>query len=175
MTAEEARNAIRINEENKTLEITKRLSDAASKIGTPAFEELYKVKAMFPGYEVKVVKKNNGTSRRKIVDKNGGININNYLRKITYADMRAYIEEKHSEDINLFNDMTAKMEKYVNGKKQMVSVNSYMKVKNWFIEKYGREMKEKLEKVSKAAVIDEKPEKIVCGNDSDIVDEIEAA
>jgi hypothetical protein len=125
--------SIKINEKNRTIELTKAFSNKANKYGTVEYRELQEVRRDYPSF--KVVTKNT------VKNKDG-------LKGLTLEYMEKYIKdhkdgkiknEETGEETTMdllveFYDMCGKDE---NGKKTEFSkVAPYGKIKKWFLKTY---------------------------------------
>ena len=114
---------IRINDNNRTIEVTKKFSIAASRYGTREYEDLQDVRRAYPKYKV-VTKK---ASKKKDV-----------FKGLTYAYMKEYIKNHDNEEKSIMAEFCALCGKDANGKKiEMAEAASYGEIKAWFLSQYS--------------------------------------
>lgn len=110
---------IRIINETTTIELSKKFAKAAQYFGTDEFNTLQNVRAMFPGYSVKVktIKKAQSKDSYKDLD---------------YAYMESYIKahDKDGAILNKFNDLRAKTPEAI---QLDAKSKSYGTIKHWFL------------------------------------------
>ena len=111
---------MKIHYNNCTIELTKAEAKAASEYGSKMYNELLKIRADFPTYQV-VVRTTN-TSKRKSADT---------LKGLTYDYMESYIiAHGGAEQLADFNEFREKDK--MSGK----AVISYGEIKSWFLTQF---------------------------------------
>lgn len=114
---------IRINDKNRTIEMTtKKFAAAAKRYGTAAYKELQAVRKDYPDYRV-VTK----ATRAKKTDK---------FKGLTYKFMENYIKKHDDESGSImaeFNNLRATSEE---AKAFGAEAVSYGEIKAWFLEQY---------------------------------------
>jgi len=114
---------IRINDNNRTIELTKKFATAASRYGTREYEDLQEARRAYPKYKV-VTKK---ASKKK-----------DSFKGLTYDYMRDYIKNHDNEEKSMMARFCALCGKDENGNKIESSEKaSYGEVKVWFLEQYS--------------------------------------
>ena len=129
----------------KKIEMSKKEAKAASKIGTPEFEELKSYMALYPGYEILI----KAPAKRKVE-----------FRGLTYEYMVTYIKKHDNEDGEImaeFNDLIALDKKNKVEGAEHLEAAGYLDVKKWFLAKfpeikqYKEDHQKKVEKILAAA------------------------
>lgn len=117
------RTEIKINDNNRTIEVTKKFSTAASRYGTREYEELQDARRAYPKYKV-VVKK---VSKKK-----------DTFKGLTYDYMRDYIKNHDNEEKSIMAEFCALCGKDANGNRiEMADAASYGEIKAWFLSQYS--------------------------------------
>ena len=111
------RNAYTINHLTATVTVTKSFLKEAGSIGSPAYNEMLRLRRELPEYEISV----NETKKRQSEEAYG---------KLTYKKMGAYIEAKEGEK----SPVLAEFEKVQ--KLAKVQKNPFLYVKTWFLNRY---------------------------------------
>ena len=111
------RNAYTINHLTATVTVTKSFLKEAGIIGSPAYNEMLRLRRELPEYEISV----NETKKRQSEEAYG---------KLTYKKMGAYIEAKEGEK----SPVLAEFEKVQ--KLAKVQKNPFLYVKTWFLNRY---------------------------------------
>lgn len=125
---------IRINDNNRTIEVTKKFSTAASHYGTREYEDLQDVRRAYPKYKV-VIRK---VSKKK-----------DCFKGLTFDYMRNYIKNHDNEEKTVMAEFCNLCGKDENGNKiEMATAASYGEIKAWFLSQYS-EFKEYRETVDK--------------------------
>ena len=111
------RNAYTIDHLNATVTVTKSFLKEAGIIGSPAYNEMLRLRRELPEYEITV----HETKKRQSEEAYG---------KLTYKKMGAYIEAKEGEK----SPVLAEFEKVQ--KLAKVQKNPFLYVKEWFLNRY---------------------------------------
>ena len=111
------RNAYTIDHLNATVTVTKSFLKEAGVIGSPAYNEMLRLRRELPEYEITV----HETKKRQSEEAYG---------KLTYKKMGAYIEAKEGEK----SPVLAEFEKVQALAK--VQKNPFLYVKTWFLNRY---------------------------------------
>ena len=111
------RNAYTIDHLNATVTVTKSFLKEAGIIGSPAYNEMLRLRRELPEYEISV----NEPKKRQSEEAYG---------KLTYKKMGAYIEAKEGEK----SPVLAEFEKVQ--KLAKVQKNPFLYVKTWFLNRY---------------------------------------
>lgn len=124
---------IKINEANRTIEVTKAFAKEASKYGTMEYRELQEVRRDYPNFKV--------VTRSTVKNKDG-------FKGLTFDYMEKYIKKHREIEIanketgekskrDLLVEFYEKCGKDANGKKVDFSkTESYGTIKKWFLEVY---------------------------------------
>lgn len=112
---------VKVNHENHTIEITKKLNTASKRYGSEAYIFLESVREKHPGYRL-VVKE---TKRRTA------------LKNLTYKNMEEYIE-KHDETGKIMKEFMMLTGKVTSDEDVWCEpvVASYLEVRGWFLKKF---------------------------------------
>lgn len=114
---------IRINDNNRTIEVTKKFSTAASRYGTREYEDLQDARRAYPKYKV-VIRK---AGKKK-----------DTFKGLTYDYMRDYIRIHDNEEKSIMKKFCALCGKDENGNKiESQDKVSYGEVKVWFLSQYS--------------------------------------
>ena len=114
---------IRINDNNRTIELTKKFATAASRYGTREYEDLQEARRAYPKYKV-VTKK---ATKKK-----------DSFKGLTYDYMREYIKNHDNEEKTIMTEFCALCGKDANGRKiEMAEATSYGEIKAWFLSQYS--------------------------------------
>lgn len=113
---------ITINSKNNTIELTKAFEKKASQYGTMEYNNLQAVRRDYPTYSVVVLRSSS---------KKGAKTLNDYLKKITFKQMEAFIKS-HDENGEVMNEFNRRMGRTDDG----VIAYTYPEIKKWFIEQY---------------------------------------
>lgn len=129
-------NNIRINEANKTIEVTKAFYKEASNFGTDEYKMLKEARTDFPTFKViaKSAGKKNGT-----------------FKGLTINYMKTYIKDHEPDNMKDFNILCGLDE---NGEKvELAATATYGEIKSWFLKKYPvfNEYTERVNKLLKNA------------------------
>ena len=111
------RNAYTIDHLNATVTVTKSFLKEAGVIGSPAYNEMLRLRRELPQYEISV----HEAKKRQSEEAYG---------KLTYKKMGAYIEAKEGEK----SPVLAEFEKVQ--KLAKVQKNPFLYVKEWFLNRY---------------------------------------
>ena len=123
---------IKINDNNRTIEVTKKFSTAASRYGTREYEELQDVRRAYPKYKV-VVRK---ASKKK-----------DSFKGLTYDYMENYIKNHDDDEKTIMTQFYTLCGKDAKGTKiAMAETASYGEIKAWFLSQYS-EFKDYKDKV----------------------------
>ena len=126
ITVNEVYNNINIDFNNKTIEITNKLSQAVIIPKGTAYETFTKIRATYPDYSVKVIKREVKKSK-------------NSTSKITYKTMLEYLERVHPEDVAALEEMhDSVLVDKLTGKE--TRLHNFFEIKKWFMENYGAEI-----------------------------------
>lgn len=113
---------IRINDKNKTIEVTKKFATAASRYGTREYEDLQNVRRDYPKY--------------KVVTRSAGKKKDSF-KGLTYDYMEKYIREHDNADKTIMAEFNALRGKNADGTNvEFADSVSYGTVKEWFLSQY---------------------------------------
>lgn len=117
--------SIRIDRSQKTITVSRSFLVAAGNISSPEYKEFLELRAKYPDFTIEAQEK--GTRKSNCV-----------LGKLTYADMTEFIKghepdtESSNKAMNEMNDLRA----LYKGQR-----GAYLKIREWFLEKYQDEVK----------------------------------
>ena len=117
----ERKTKMKLNHMNKTIELTKTEHNAASKVGSEAYDKLREVRDENPTYTIVVTKR---TANRK----------NNY-RGLNYQFMEKYIMA-HDENEAIMKEFNTLRGKDNDELSDLSMSASYVEIKKWFLTKY---------------------------------------
>ncbi len=107
---------IRINDKNRTIEMTKKFATAAKRFGTPEYEDLQAARRDYPRYRVEIK-----TASRKA----------DCFKGLTFGYMESYIKSHNDELLGNFFILCGKNE---NGEAQeFAAAATYGEIKKWFL------------------------------------------
>jgi galactokinase len=128
---------MKINYNERTIEMTNAEAKLASKFGSEKFKELMEIKTTFSNYEIKVIKRKQA-KRTKSVSFKG----------FTYDFMKAYIEA-HDDNKTIIKEFEIQRGNY--GIESNTSPKAqYIKIRNWFISEYKDVFTEQYEAIQTA-------------------------
>ena len=130
---------IRINEGNRTIEVTKAFYKEASKFGTDEYKMLKEARNDFPTF--------------RVVTKNAGKR-NGTFKGLTIKYMKEYIEKHDTENKEIMKDFCILCGRNENWEiVDLVGTATYGEIKSWFLKKYPvfNEYTEKVNKVLQSA------------------------
>ncbi len=113
--------AVRINEAKRTIEVSKKFQQAASRYGSVEYKELQEVRRDYPTFKVVVM-----TTKRKET-----------YSGLTYSYMESYILKHDNEEKSImaeFNTLRAKSEE---AETALAEAASYGEIKVWFLEQFS--------------------------------------
>ena len=106
----------------KTITMTTAFQKKAQKYGSEEYKELAAILNEHPDFEIIIVK---ATKKKENFEEK-----KEQLKKISYAKMKAYIKQEHSEDLEEFE---------VEKKKIYFNTSTYHAVLVWFTKKYNKD------------------------------------
>lgn len=112
---------ITINAKNRTIEITKTFAAAASKFGSPEYDELKAARLDNPSFRVVTIVKK--TARPK-------------YKGLTYEYMEMYIIKHDDEAKSIMGEYKALRALTEEAEEALAVSASYTEIKDWFFEKY---------------------------------------
>ena len=130
---------IKINEANRTIEVTKAFYKEASKFGTDEYKMLKEARNDFPTF--------------RVVTKNAGKR-NGTFKGLTIKYMKEYIEKHDTENKEIMKDFCILCGRNENWEiVDLVGTATYGEIKSWFLKKYPvfNEYTEKVNKVLQSA------------------------
>ena len=112
---------ITINAKNRTIELTKTFAIAASKFGSPEYDELKSARLDNPSFRVVTIAKK--TARPK-------------FKGLTYEYMEKYISKHDDEKKSTMGEYKVLRAKTAEAEEALAVSASYTEIKNWFFQKY---------------------------------------
>lgn len=112
---------ISINSKNHTIEMNKSVAKAASKFGTPEYNELQEVRRAYPTYRVVTVAKKGPKPEYK---------------GLTYEYMEKYIKTHDNEDNSFMSEYLMLRGLDEDGKKIDADSAGYTDIKEWFFQSF---------------------------------------
>ena len=110
-------NNIRINNDNRTIEVTKKFAAAAKRFGTPEYEDLQSVRKDYPQYRIEV-----RTAAKK----------NDSFKGLTFSFMESYIQKHDDEEMQKeFYVLCGKAED--GSELEFAAAATYGEIKKWFL------------------------------------------
>ena len=113
-------NEIRINDKNRTIEITKKFAANAKRFGTPEYDDLQAVRHDYPRYRIEIK-----TASKKA----------DCFKGLTYDYMKGYILSHNKELLESFFVLCGKTEK--GEKQEFAATASYGEIKKWFLDQFS--------------------------------------
>ena len=110
-----------INTKAHTIEMSKKYAELASRFGTPEYNELQQARRDYPNYRIVTKSVKSGKCA---------------YSGLTYKFMEKYIKAHDNEESTIlaeYNDLRAKSEEAIELGAESAS---YMKIKNWFLDKF---------------------------------------
>jgi len=115
---------ITLNHKNGTIELTKSFSNASSKYGSEAYNQLQQVRRDYPTYQIVTASSKAGSGKRDM------------LKGLNFEYMEVYIEKHDNEQATImkaYKELRGTAEEYEG---LGVESESYMTIRSWFLEQF---------------------------------------